>query len=63
MPTAMNRSQPAFHLHDRHPLLHGLPLLLLCLAFLLGFLFSVIPEVSQLLEPPAPPPQASGLGS
>jgi hypothetical protein len=62
MSTVMKQQHPAFHVHDRHPMLHGLPVLLLCLAFLVAFLFSVVPGVGSLLGHAEPPQQAGDLG-
>jgi hypothetical protein len=53
MPTVIHQAHPLFQVHDRHPLLHGLPVVLLCLAFMLAFLYSVLPEVAGLLGPGA----------
>jgi len=61
MPTVMHQSHPLFHVHDRHPLLHGLPVVLLCLAFVLAFLFSVMPGVVGLLDPAASQEATPGL--
>jgi len=63
MSTVKQEQHPAFHVHDRHPMLHGLPVLVLCLAFLVAFLFSVVPGVSSLLGHAERPQQASDLGS
>ena len=44
MPMVLRRSHLAFHVHDRHPLLKGLPLVVLCLAFIIAFMASVMAE-------------------
>jgi len=59
MPTVMQRPHPMFHVHDRHPALHSLPVVLLSLAFVVAFLLSVIPGVVELLNPPAPQAEAA----
>jgi hypothetical protein len=51
MPITMT-SHPVFRVHDRHPLLHGLPVILLCLAFIIAFLASVMPAALTLLSNP-----------
>jgi len=38
MPMVLRQSHPVFHVHDRHPLLKGLPVIALFLAFILAFL-------------------------
>lgn len=53
MPTVIQHAHPVFQVHDRHPALHGLPVVLLCLAFVVAFLLSVMPGVVDLLAPPA----------
>jgi hypothetical protein len=59
MPTVMQHPHPMFHVHDRHPALHSLPVVLLSLAFVVAFILSVMPGVVDLLNPPAPQAQAS----
>jgi hypothetical protein len=50
MPTVMRSSHPSFRIHDRHPALHGLSWLVLCLVLVMAFLASVMPGV----QVPAP---------
>lgn len=45
MPTVINQLHPFLRIHDRHPMLHGLFWLALCLLLLLAFLMSVMPGV------------------
>jgi len=59
MPTVMQHPDPMFHVHDRHPALHSIPVVLLSLAFVVAFMLSVMPGVIELLNPPAPQAQAA----
>lgn len=43
MSTVLKSSHPSFPVHDRHPALHGLAWLVLCLVVLLAFLATVVP--------------------
>ena len=59
MPTTLT-SHPVFRVHDRHPLLRGLPLILLCLAFVIAFLASVMPAALTSLSSPGQTAQSAG---
>jgi hypothetical protein len=59
MPITMT-SHPVFRVHDRHPLLHGLPVILLCLAFIIAFISSVMPAALELLSSPGQTEQDAG---
>jgi hypothetical protein len=39
----MNQTHPQFQIHDRHPALHGLAVLILALGFVAAFLATVTP--------------------
>ncbi len=56
MPTVMRSPHPSFRVHDRHPALHGLAWLVLCLVVLLAFLATVVPGAPGL----APSPDGAG---
>jgi hypothetical protein len=55
MATVMRPSHPSFRIHDRHPLLHGLTWLILCLVVVVAFLASVMPGALG----PAPSPDGA----
>jgi len=50
MATVTKQPHPSFRVHDRHPALHGLTWLILCLVAVLAFLASVVPGAHG-LEP------------
>ena len=49
MPTVMNHPDLLLRVHDRHPMLHGLSWLLLCLLLLAAFLLAVMPGAWTLM--------------
>ena len=55
MPTVMRSPHPSFRVHDRHPALHGLAWLVLCLVVVVAFLASVMPGALG----PAPSPDGA----
>lgn len=49
MPTVMNHPDLLLRVHDRHPMLHGLSWLLLCLLLLAAFVLAVVPGAWTLM--------------
>jgi len=45
MPNVIRQPRPMFRVHDAHPMLHGLAVLIVCAAFLTAFFLSVLPGV------------------
>jgi hypothetical protein len=45
MPNVIHQSQPMFRVHDQHPMLRGLAVLLAAALFLAVFFLSVMPGV------------------
>jgi hypothetical protein len=43
MPRVLNRSRPQFQLHDRHPALRGVAVLILALVFVAAFVATMPP--------------------
>jgi len=52
MATVLKPSHPSFPVHDRHPALHGLAWLILCLVVVVAFLATVIPGAHGLAPSP-----------
>jgi hypothetical protein len=59
MPDVIRPPHPMFHVHDPHPLLHGLVVLVICALFVVAFVVSIMPgalghsDAQARSEPPA----------
>jgi hypothetical protein len=57
MAQELRQPHPLFHVHDPHPVLHGLGVLLICAMFVVAFVVSIVPGA------PAPAPSVSRAGT